>query len=252
MPDPNPLTMSKAADDELGPYRSLSAFAVLSLILGLLSFLSFAPTVFFILTIPPAAVLFGVIAWYQIAKAPEVWTGRRLAHIGIGLAVICTIGGVSDKYFDSARMARQGKAAADRFLDKLKTGDLESAFWLTMPREARKEFEKKFTDDIPGQLLEKYGSFRMEVSEYAREMASGTATVEFERVESTSVNHNTEFAAMLYKYHSPKGDSNVLVVANSIPSPETHEPTWFIREHRFGYTPSTYSAPVSSGHSHSH
>jgi hypothetical protein len=80
----NSASMRVASDDDLGLYRSLSTLAVLSLILGLLSVLSFAPTNLFIWIMPPAAIVSGLIALRQIRSAPEVWTGVRLAQLGIG------------------------------------------------------------------------------------------------------------------------------------------------------------------------
>lgn len=248
----NSHSMKVASDDDLGAYRSLSTFAVLSLILGFLSLLSFAPTNIFLWVIPPAAIVTGLIALRQITSAPEVWTGIRLAQLGIGLAVVCAGGGVGDKYYHSVRMARHGKATADRFMDKLKRGDIEAAFWLMMPRESRRDLENKSSDDIPTTIMERYGSFRIEVESFADALASGQATAEFESVEETAQDHGTEYASVVYKIHSPMGDNRVLIVATSMPSPETNEPTWFIREQKIGYVPRSYVPPVASGHGHSH
>ena len=241
-----------ASDDDLGLDRTLSTFAVLSLILGVLSILAFAPTNLFLWVIPPAAIVTGLIALRQISSAPEVWTGSRLAQLGIGLAVVCVGGAIGGKYYTAARIARYGRATADRFMDKLKGGDVEAAFWLTMPREQRQRIESKSVEELPAEVLERYGSFRGEVNPHAATLASSDVTVEFEGVEDANSDQGTEYASVVYRIHSPKGDSRILIVASSMYSPETHEQTWFIREHKFGYTAGSYEPPVASGHGHSH
>src|SRR5262245_38228027 len=99
MPEANPSTMA-ARSDELGSYRSLSTLAVLSFVLGLLSLISFAPSQFFVFTFPPAAIVFGLLAVRQVSNAPEVFTGMRLAKLGIGLGLLCGIGSVAAKYMN--------------------------------------------------------------------------------------------------------------------------------------------------------
>jgi hypothetical protein len=241
-----------ASDDDLGLYRSLSTFSVLSLILGLLSVLSFAPTPFFILIIPPAAIVTGLIALRQIRSAPEVWTGTRLAQLGIGLAVVCTGGSLGENYYTSVRIARYGRAVADRFLDKLKKGDVEAAFWLTSPREQRMPIIGKSIDELPPQVLERYGSFWSEIEPHASKLTGAGVIVEFERVERAASEHGTEYAAIVYHVHSPQGDSRMLIVAAGMLSPDTHEHSWMIRQHKFDYTSGTFAAPTASGHGHSH
>jgi len=248
----NSPSMRVASDDDLGLYRSLSTPAVISLILGLLSLLSFAPTNLFLWIIPPAAIVTGLIALRQITSAPDVWTGVRLAQLGIALAVVCAAGAVGERYYNSSRIARHGKAVADRFMDKLKAGEIESAFWLTMSREGRREAENLKMDNLPEQLLERYGTFREEVEGHVKALASGEITVEFEGVEETARDHGTEYASVVYTVHSPRGTNRILIVATSLRMNDAQEPSWYVREHRFGYAPGSYAAPVSGGHGHSH
>ena len=249
----NSSSIRVTSDDDLGRYRSLSTFAVLSLILGLLSILSFAPTTLFLWIMPPAAIVTGLVALRQISSAPDVWTGRRLAQLGIGLAVVCAASSVGGRYYTSARIARHGKIVTDRFVDKLKKGEIEAAFWLTVPREQRKTIEGKRIDELPAQVLEKYASFRAEIEPHAATLAGSDVLVEFESIEKAETEGTSEFATVVYRIHSSRGDSHVLIVAFSVPSPETHEPTWMIRDHKFAYTSGTYEPPVAaSGHGHSH
>ena len=249
----NSPSMRVASDDDLGLYRSLSTFAVISLILGLLSILAFAPANFFIWVIPPAAIVTGVIALRQISSAPDVWTGSRLAQLGIGLAVVCVCGAVGGKYYTSARIAQYGRAVTDRFMDKLKHGEIEAAYWLTVPREQRNTIVGKTVDELPSQVLEQYGRFRSEIDTHAATLTGADVTVEFEGIEKTISDRNTEFAAVVYRIHSPQGDSRVLIVAAAVVSPDTHEQTWMIRQHKFDYTSGSFSPAVAGeGHGHAH
>ncbi len=72
-------------------YRAIHPLAVASVPLGALSILTvFGSSVaaWLLLTlIPLAGVVLGWIAVKQIRRAPDVWTGRRLAWLGIGLSV---------------------------------------------------------------------------------------------------------------------------------------------------------------------
>ncbi len=75
------------------PYRALSAAAVVSCVLGLLSVLAFAD--FWLGLVPLLAIVVGVIAWRQIAQSPDELTGRRLAQVGVALGIVFWAGGAS-------------------------------------------------------------------------------------------------------------------------------------------------------------
>jgi hypothetical protein len=240
------------AYNELGSYRSLSTLAVLSFVLGLLSLLSFAPTRIFLFLFPPAAVVLGLLALRQISTAPEVYTGLRLAKLGLGLALVSAVGSAGAKYMESSRIGNHGRIIADRFINKLKARDTEGAFWLKFPREGRAGYVGKNSDEIPGELLQQYGSFRAEATPVSESLANGEATVEFEAIEHTTTENGMEFAAVVYKYRSPKEDTRILVLATSYLVQDSHERSWYIREHKIGYTPNSFMQSKTTGHSHAH
>ncbi|MDZ4782715.1 MAG: DUF4190 domain-containing protein [Planctomycetia bacterium] len=80
-------------DDFSEPYRALSASAVVSCVLGLLSILAFAD--FWLGLIPLLAIVTGVLAWRKIARSPEEYTGLRLAQSGVTLGALLWTGGAS-------------------------------------------------------------------------------------------------------------------------------------------------------------
>jgi len=241
-----------ASGEELESYRSLSTLAVLSFVLGLLSLLSFAPVKFFVLFFPPAAIVVGVLALRQLAAAPEVWTGGRLAKLGIGLAVVCAGTSLALKQLNYTRIQREGRVVAEHFLTTLHSGDIEGAFWLRMPTEVREQIKEMVTEELPSQVLEQYGSFRGDLEGWGEAIARGEGTVEFQEVEGVYTIGEQEYASVIFKYQAEQRDLLVLVVATSIIAPDTHNRSWFVKELKFDYQPASYAPKPAGGHGHSH
>ena len=237
--------------DEFASYRALSTWAVLCFVLSLLSILSFAHW-FFLWAFPVAAVATGALALRQIAGAPQDWTGVRLAQTGIGLAVFCFLGALgTDAYWDNG-VRRAGRATAERFVAKLRAGELESAFWLTLPRGMRREAEKLELKSVPPELAQQYQTFREEFRTLALGLADGSSTIEFDLIEKTGDQAGEEVAAIVYKIHAPEGDSHLLVLTSTKHSSDTHGGSWFVSQHNTGYTPRSFQIRAPSGHGHSH
>jgi hypothetical protein len=77
--------------DPAEDYRALSAAAVSTFALGLLSPLAFLDM--WLGLVPIAALMLGFVALRQIGKRPEEFTGKKLAIAGIALALVFLIGG---------------------------------------------------------------------------------------------------------------------------------------------------------------
>jgi len=91
--EPN-VHVDRDAHDDYDPavdYRALSAAAVSTFALGLLSPLAFLDI--WLGLVPLAALLLGFVALRQIAKRPDEYTGKKLAIVGLALAVVFMIGG---------------------------------------------------------------------------------------------------------------------------------------------------------------
>jgi hypothetical protein len=229
-----------ATGEEIGSYRSLSALAVLSFVLGLLSIISFAPSWFFVLVFPPAAIVLGILAFRQISAAPEVYTGARLARFGIVLAAICAVGSIAAKVQNSRRIVSQGRIVADRFVNKLRAGDTEGAFWLKVPREGRASFLMRSGVEVPNEVKGQYVSFYNDAVHFTQDLAS-------------IIERGIEYAPFIYHLHSPKGDTHVLVLVASHYISESQQRSWYIKEFRPGYEPQSFEGSKgSSGHGHSH
>jgi hypothetical protein len=107
-------------------------------------------------------------------------------------------------------------------------------------------------EELPREFLMHYMRFRMENRELAEALADPHCQIELETVESVTETPDVAFAAVVYKVHSPKGDSRLLVVVSSMISPETSQPLWYIRQHEPNYTPQSFRPKGPSGHGHAH
>jgi hypothetical protein len=81
---PEPI-VDDAFDAEMPRYRAVNQLAVGSMVLGALSFLTALG--WQAAVIPLAGIATGWLAHRRILRAPEEWTGLRLAQWGIGLSV---------------------------------------------------------------------------------------------------------------------------------------------------------------------
>jgi hypothetical protein len=79
--------------DDYRQYRALSSLAVISLVAGVLSGLTFLD--WMLAAIPMAGIVAGVLALRQIRSAPDAYTGEHLALIGTLLCGTLWIGGWS-------------------------------------------------------------------------------------------------------------------------------------------------------------
>ena len=136
-------------------------------------------------------------------------------------------------------------------MEKLSTGDLESAFLMTLPKFARLTIAEMPADQLPREVLERYMGFRNDKRELSEGLEQREFSVKFDDYEATAEEQMGEVALLVYKVHSPKADSHLLLVAACIRHPETREPYWFIREARTNYTPNTYQTPEAP-HGHHH
>ncbi|MDR2642224.1 MAG: DUF4190 domain-containing protein [Planctomycetaceae bacterium] len=86
--------------DELTDYKSLTAETVGSLILGILSILTFISVLFLIF--PLMGMILGIIAIRKILNAPEVLSGLGIASAGVAISFIAAISGLYYQYYISS------------------------------------------------------------------------------------------------------------------------------------------------------
>ena len=130
---------SDAAEAELPEYQSLSGFAVVGLLLGLLS--SLAIVHIGLSFIGGAAVLCSVIALVRIAAAPSEISGRRLALSGLVLAVFMTTAGLAREMTERRLLNIHSREIAIQWFELLKKGEPEKALELTNSGTARRPLD---------------------------------------------------------------------------------------------------------------
>ncbi len=72
-------------------YRAMNPLAVTSVVLGALSILTWLHWAFGV--VPLAGLIVGWVAWKQIRKAPEEWTGATVVVVGVILSAVLWLGG---------------------------------------------------------------------------------------------------------------------------------------------------------------
>ncbi len=109
-----------APADEI-QYRSLSALAVVALLLGILSLLALLSPILWI--IPACAVAVGALALRAIYQDSQK-TGERLAKIGMLLAVTVGLWAASYHFAREWYLFHTAKKFADQWLEVVQGGDL--------------------------------------------------------------------------------------------------------------------------------
>ncbi len=121
-------TFSTEIDDGDG-YQRLSRFAIWSIPLGLLSALALvSPLLWFV---PVLAIVFALVGLRVIAGSQET-TGRTLALLGLGLAVLFGTWGVSWTTARRARLNRQAREYATEWLSLMQQEQYMEAHQLSL------------------------------------------------------------------------------------------------------------------------
>lgn len=128
-------------------YSQLSLLAILSLtlavlyvlgliVLGTIAFLRKEPLLLpvFSFVVPMAGILLGWLAFTQIKTSEGALTGSSLANWAIRLSLISGL--LYGAYYSATNMAihRQAQSYALQWLQLIKDGKLEEAFWMTLPQ----------------------------------------------------------------------------------------------------------------------
>lgn len=109
-----PTADAVAGPDAALEYRSLPTIAVLGLLLGVASAVvlftagSSLESTIALTPIPLVALFVSVAAWRKIDAAPDLYTGKRFAQIGTGLAALFLVTGVSYASFVHATEVPEG------------------------------------------------------------------------------------------------------------------------------------------------
>jgi hypothetical protein len=121
----SPMSLSSSFDSEVADYRSVSRLAVISILLGITSALALVHPVLW--AVPVLAVCVALMALRQIERASGTLSGRTLAIVGMTAAVLFGVCAVSKFYGERYLLWRNGKQAADRWVEMMQRGQFRYA-----------------------------------------------------------------------------------------------------------------------------
>ncbi|MEX2141324.1 MAG: DUF4190 domain-containing protein [Pirellulales bacterium] len=109
-------------------YHSISALAVVALVLGLLSPLAFVHPLLWALPITGIALAWAAIA--RIDRSEGALIGRKAAILGLAVALLCGLGAVTKATTRPLWLAYRAERVAERFLELLRQGKTYEAHQL--------------------------------------------------------------------------------------------------------------------------
>ncbi len=143
-------------------YRPLSLLAVVTVLFGLISILSFLTPVLWFLALPP--ILLGALTLRVLAKHPEK-VGRKGVLAAIGIAIFFGLLGPAHHYSHQWWVVRNGRQFADQWLEMVQKGELDQAYQLHLVRSKRIKSDmtfKRFFTDFPDLKPERQAFFAIE------------------------------------------------------------------------------------------
>lgn len=256
--EPLPKAVS-AIENEIPAYRAISPQAVVAVILGVLSVLSFASWYFLILAV--GAVALGFLADRAISRAPDRLAGRGLAQVGIVLGLLFGLTTVTIGTVQDFLRAREAKAFAQVYEEVLKTGSFEQVVWYEQPPEVRKAHtpEESFADLTKGQSnAAMFEQKHAPVREFKKALGESGGDVHFSGLEKHDDDGMSLVATALFEVHTPKAEKaedkeRFALAYMKAEKGKNGKYEWWIENFLFPYKPATFvvpSKPVDDGHGH--
>lgn len=262
-PDAAPATdstrwASSAIENELPTYRAISGWAVATLVLGVVSIVSFANLYFLAASV--AAIVAGVVATRSIRAYPDLLTGRGLANLGVTLGLICGLGATTLATVQWFLIGKQTRDFAAVFAEKLAEPSPAELYWLqtppgsradSTPQDVLKEVEEANAAQDPMQM-----DPRLAVTGNLHDRVSGTEgqEVHVEAIERRGFEGTTPFAMVRIHLEGPEAgkfpaeEYALLRIKGTIDNPRE----WWVDEVIYPYEPEAVTSFVESAHGHDH
>lgn len=264
--DPNapsrPETSSRASaiENELPTYRAISATAVVSLVLGLVSLLSFVDPWF--LLAGAGAIVAGVLALLKIGRYSDVLTGAKYAQAGIVLGLVFGLSSTTTRQVDLFLLARKADAFADKYVQVLQTEGLAESVWYRLaPIEQTGKTPKQYLATVKTSGRDGQAEYMTRVApvEQLRARINQGAKLHRVGVEECGYDGVTPYAGVLLELDGPghpdqpEATDHVLIELRG--EKEGRQITWYVSEVRNNYKPKSFTLKkqaVDDGHGHSH
>jgi hypothetical protein len=120
----------EAEDDEVVRYRSVSALAIIGLLLGIASPLcAVAPL---LMVVPIVGAIVSLLALRRISESDGALIGRGAAAVGLALCIISAAAAVARTIVTQHLRTQQAEVVARQWIERLQSGQVEPAFRLTV------------------------------------------------------------------------------------------------------------------------
>lgn len=223
-------------------YRALHPMAIISALLGVFSILAFALPIFWV--IPVAGILAGALALRAVHREPEVWGGERLAQFGLAASLGLGAAAVASTYLGWYLLKRDAVRTAEIFMDHLRNGRIEQAFWMTVPQEWRQEFDPTVDGENAKEHFQRFlaaGARYFLLPEIRPE-------VEFEEVEEYGTQGGDDYALVRYRIHRGEFSTYAVVHVMTVRNTKTGRKEWYVAEFLTNYTPGSKKIQLKHHH----
>ncbi len=249
---------SPVIDNEIPAYRAVSGMAITSLLLGMLTAMTFIDSAFLLAGL--GAIVFGVLARRKIHRMPDVLTGDKLAQVGIVLAVLLGLTATTHAEVDKFLTRQRINAFADLYLKELRSKSPDEVLWYHQHPDTR---AAKTPEQVRDETLKAGQMAKMEydrkvatVARLQKEVAAG-AQLHREGLETSGYEGLTPYGAVLLEVH----DSKLPATPSQTPftlleikgERKAGRFKWWIGDLRADYKPKSYvheEKPVDDGHGH--
>lgn len=155
------IRLSDQTDEQVAAYRSVTPWAVVSLLLGLASPLALVQVTLW--CVPALAIATGLAAIRSIRKNPAEIIGGKLALTGIGLALFFGAWAPARLLHTANLVASEARAYSQVWLELVREGDLQRAHQQTL-NAGERIFDAARLDEYYQNNADAYESFQKFVS----------------------------------------------------------------------------------------
>jgi hypothetical protein len=259
-PSQAPTWSASPIENELPTYRALTTWSIASLVLGVISLVTFASLNFLVAAI--AAIASGAFALRQIRRYPDLLTGTGLANAGIAMGLITGLAAPTLYIVQRSIIDRQARAYGEQLAQALQEEGLPGAFWVSQPPAARsqttpdaliKEIEASMLEDPMAGNDPRYASLRSMAS---RLTSSDEQHIHVEGIEAKGFDGVTPFAFILMMLDGPKSaefpDEQQFALVRVEATEHEGKRGWFVQDVTFPYEVGSRDDVVESAHGHDH
>ncbi|WP_161602275.1 DUF4190 domain-containing protein [Tautonia marina] len=244
-------------ENELPTYRAISSWAVASLVLGMISLVSFASLSFVIASV--AAIGCGAAAQRAIRRYPDLVTGTGLANLGITLGLVSGLAAPTLSAVQHSIISRQAREYSTQLVAALESKGMADAYWLGQHPEIRAQMTPQglMTDieNTPEQEMAGPDTRLSTFRTISQRLASGDQHIHFDEIEGRGFSGTTPFAYVRVMLDGPESEEfpAVQYALFRVEGADFEgQRQWYIKDIVFPYEAGTRANVVESAHGHEH